>query len=143
MKGKCHVASTFGFKGWGAGKSAGLRANLPLSPALTPFLGENLVSEPTHEVANSKERELLSSGGCREQTLPTKLNRADLSDVGQKGPGDYDDREDEGPGGPPGLSAAPADPRHLRDRGWRRRCPSPARSARPRQSFETSPTPRP
>lgn len=34
---------------------------------------------------NSKERELLSSGGCREQTLPTKLNpNPDLSDVGKK-----------------------------------------------------------
>uniref|UniRef100_H0VZG2 Homeobox protein DBX1 n=1 Tax=Cavia porcellus TaxID=10141 RepID=H0VZG2_CAVPO len=45
---------------------------------------------------NSKERELLSSGGCREQTLPTKLNpHPDLSDVGQKGPAD--DEEDEGP----------------------------------------------
>ncbi|XP_012671080.1 homeobox protein DBX1-B-like [Clupea harengus] len=32
---------------------------------------------------NSKERELLSSGGCREQTLPTKMNpNPDLSDVG-------------------------------------------------------------
>uniref|UniRef100_A0A672GYN7 Homeobox domain-containing protein n=1 Tax=Salarias fasciatus TaxID=181472 RepID=A0A672GYN7_SALFA len=31
---------------------------------------------------NSKERELLSSGGCREQTLPTKANpHPDLSDV--------------------------------------------------------------
>ncbi|XP_054828958.1 homeobox protein DBX1 [Eublepharis macularius] len=35
---------------------------------------------------NSKERELLSSGGCREQTLPTKFNpHPDLSDVGKKG----------------------------------------------------------
>ncbi|TRY75977.1 hypothetical protein DNTS_010885 [Danionella cerebrum] len=34
---------------------------------------------------NSKERELLSSGGCREQTLPTKMNpNPDLSDVGKK-----------------------------------------------------------
>ncbi|XP_010881504.2 homeobox protein DBX1-B [Esox lucius] len=34
---------------------------------------------------NSKERELLSSGGCREQTLPTKTNpHPDLSDVGKK-----------------------------------------------------------
>lgn len=34
---------------------------------------------------NSKERELLSSGGCREQTLPTKTNpNPDLSDVGIK-----------------------------------------------------------
>eukprot|EP00062_Callorhinchus_milii_P003808 gi/632941788/ref/XP_007886054.1/ PREDICTED: homeobox protein DBX1 [Callorhinchus milii] len=36
---------------------------------------------------NSKERELLSAGGCREQTLPTKLNpHPDLSDVGKKSP---------------------------------------------------------
>ncbi|XP_055049233.2 homeobox protein DBX1-B isoform X1 [Misgurnus anguillicaudatus] len=34
---------------------------------------------------NCKERELLSSGGCREQTLPTKMNpNPDLSDVGMK-----------------------------------------------------------
>ncbi|KAJ8252079.1 hypothetical protein COCON_G00213910 [Conger conger] len=38
---------------------------------------------------NSKERELLSSGGCREQTLPTKMNpHPDLSDVGKKSSGD-------------------------------------------------------
>ncbi|XP_019731936.1 homeobox protein DBX1-A [Hippocampus comes] len=42
---------------------------------------------------NSKERELLSSGGCREQTLPTKANpHPDLSDVGKKS---EDDEEDE------------------------------------------------
>ncbi|MEE6498961.1 hypothetical protein FKM82_003257 [Ascaphus truei] len=36
---------------------------------------------------NSKERELLSSGGCREQTLPNKFNpHPDLSDVGKKSP---------------------------------------------------------
>lgn len=34
---------------------------------------------------NSKERELLSAGGCREQTLPTKFNpNPDLSDVRKK-----------------------------------------------------------
>ncbi|KAG7467927.1 hypothetical protein MATL_G00137390 [Megalops atlanticus] len=34
---------------------------------------------------NSKERELLSSGGCREQTLPTKMNpHPDLSDVAKR-----------------------------------------------------------
>ncbi|ELW67364.1 Homeobox protein DBX1 [Tupaia chinensis] len=68
---------------------------------------------------NSKERELLSSGGCREQTLPTKLNpHPDLSDVGQKGPGDDDDEDDdEGPGSPhQSLSYhASGEPRHLRD----------------------------
>lgn len=59
---------------------------------------------------NSKERELLSSGGCREQTLPTKLNpHPDLSDVGQKGPGD---EEEDNPGARLAYHA-PADPRHL------------------------------
>ncbi|XP_042547722.1 homeobox protein DBX1 [Dipodomys spectabilis] len=57
---------------------------------------------------NSKERELLSSGGCREQTLPTKLNpHPDLSDVGQKGPGD-DEEEDERPDSHPHRLAYPA-----------------------------------
>ncbi|OCT83606.1 homeobox protein DBX1-like [Xenopus laevis] len=38
---------------------------------------------------NSKERELLSSGGCREQTLPTKFNpHPDLSDVLKKSSGE-------------------------------------------------------
>ncbi|XP_018410736.1 PREDICTED: homeobox protein DBX1 [Nanorana parkeri] len=41
---------------------------------------------------NSKERELLSSGGCREQTLPTKFNpNPDLSDVGKKSSEGEDD----------------------------------------------------
>ncbi|XP_056135155.1 homeobox protein DBX1-A [Lampris incognitus] len=46
---------------------------------------------------NSKERELLSSGGCREQTLPTKTNpHPDLSDVGKKSSADEEeDEEDE------------------------------------------------
>ncbi|XP_067104728.1 homeobox protein DBX1-A [Osmerus mordax] len=43
---------------------------------------------------NSKERELLSSGGCREQTLPTKTNpHPDLSDVGKKSSAEEDDEE--------------------------------------------------
>ncbi|XP_021497902.1 homeobox protein DBX1 [Meriones unguiculatus] len=59
---------------------------------------------------NSKERELLSSGGCREQTLPTKLNpHPDLSDVGQKGHGD----EEEDSPGPCLAFHEPPDPRHL------------------------------
>ena len=38
---------------------------------------------------NSKERELLSTGGCRQQTLPAKTNpHPDLTDVGGGG-GDY------------------------------------------------------
>uniref|UniRef100_A0A8C3Q3W7 Uncharacterized protein n=1 Tax=Geospiza parvula TaxID=87175 RepID=A0A8C3Q3W7_GEOPR len=41
---------------------------------------------------NSKERELLSSGGCREQTLPTKFNpHPDLSDVGKKCSGEEEE----------------------------------------------------
>lgn len=44
---------------------------------------------------NSKERELLSAGGCREQTLPTKTNpHPDLSDVGKKSSEEDDDEED-------------------------------------------------
>ncbi|KAJ3592782.1 hypothetical protein NHX12_005121 [Muraenolepis orangiensis] len=45
---------------------------------------------------NSKERELLSSGGCREQTLPTKTNpHPDLSDVGKKSSADEEEEEEE------------------------------------------------
>ncbi|KAI4830185.1 hypothetical protein KUCAC02_001835 [Chaenocephalus aceratus] len=44
---------------------------------------------------NSKERELLSSGGCREQTLPTKANpHPDLSDVGKKSSAEEDEEEE-------------------------------------------------
>lgn len=83
---------------------------------------------------NSKERELLSSGGCREQTLPTKLNpHPDLSDVGQKGPRD-DEEEDEAPGSPRRRLAyrASPEPPHLRDpRLEGRMPPSPAHSGSP------------
>uniref|UniRef100_A0A1A8UMR0 Homeobox domain-containing protein n=2 Tax=Nothobranchius TaxID=28779 RepID=A0A1A8UMR0_NOTFU len=45
---------------------------------------------------NSKERELLSSGGCREQTLPTKANpHPDLSDVGKKSSAEDEELEEE------------------------------------------------
>lgn len=45
---------------------------------------------------NSKERELLSSGGCREQTLPTKANpHPDLSDVGKKSSAEDEEEEEE------------------------------------------------
>ncbi|KAM6979922.1 homeobox protein DBX1-A [Aplochiton taeniatus] len=45
---------------------------------------------------NSKERELLSSGGCREQTLPTKANpHPDLSDVGKKSEAEDDEEEED------------------------------------------------
>lgn len=83
---------------------------------------------------NSKERELLSSGGCREQTLPTKLNpHPDLSDVGQKGPGD-DEEDDEGRGSPRHrlVYHASPDPRHLRvERLEGPLPPSPAHSGSP------------
>lgn len=83
---------------------------------------------------NSKERELLSSGGCREQTLPTKLNpHPDLSDVGQKGHGD-DEEEDERPGSPHHRLAyhASPDPRHVRDPRLQVPLPaSPAHSSSP------------
>ena len=44
---------------------------------------------------NSKERELLASGGTREQTLPNKNNpHPDLTDVGDAGePAEEPDRE--------------------------------------------------
>lgn len=63
------------FKGWGAGKDGGEGSALASALACShPFApGENLVSEPTHEVANSKD-----AGSClaeaAEQTLPTKLS---------------------------------------------------------------------
>ncbi|KAF7475522.1 Hypothetical predicted protein [Marmota monax] len=83
---------------------------------------------------NSKERELLSSGGCREQTLPTKLNpHPDLSDVGQKGHGD-DEEEDERLGSPRHRLAyhVPPDPRHVRDPRLQGPLPaSPAHSTSP------------
>ncbi|KAM6158679.1 homeobox protein DBX1 [Rhynchocyon petersi] len=83
---------------------------------------------------NSKERELLSSGGCREQTLPTKLNpHPDLSDVGQKGPGDDED-EEEGPASPHHRLAyrVSPDPGHLRDPRLEGPLPvSPAHSSSP------------
>ncbi|XP_004642758.1 homeobox protein DBX1 [Octodon degus] len=79
---------------------------------------------------NSKERELLSSGGCREQTLPTKLNpHPDLSDVGQKGPADDDD-PDACPGSPRPRLAFRVSPNSRR--------PSPARSGSPSKPSDFS-----
>ncbi|XP_051993698.1 homeobox protein DBX1-A-like [Xyrauchen texanus] len=54
---------------------------------------------------NSKERELLSAGGCREQTLPTKTNpHPDLSDVGKKCSEDDEDEDDDACGDSPHTS---------------------------------------
>ncbi|XP_051997652.1 homeobox protein DBX1-A [Xyrauchen texanus] len=54
---------------------------------------------------NSKERELLSTGGCREQTLPTKTNpNPDLSDVGKKCSEDDEDVEEDACGDSPRTS---------------------------------------
>uniref|UniRef100_A0A672HE45 Developing brain homeobox 1 n=1 Tax=Salarias fasciatus TaxID=181472 RepID=A0A672HE45_SALFA len=59
---------------------------------------------------NSKERELLSSGGCRQQTLPTKTNpHPDLSDVG----GAFQHRLSPEPRPPLHLSPEPRPPLHL------------------------------
>ncbi|XP_072841990.2 homeobox protein DBX1 [Pogona vitticeps] len=92
---------------------------------------------------NSKERELLSSGGCREQTLPTKFNpHPDLSDVGKKGSGE----EDEEASSP----LCPANPRHplnyhqalehphLRDRLDSQMLPSPTHSSSPSKPSDFS-----
>ncbi|XP_038859626.1 homeobox protein DBX1-A-like [Salvelinus namaycush] len=69
---------------------------------------------------NSKERELLSSGGCREQTLPTKTNpHPDLSDVGKKSSAEEDEMEEDpfGARGAPGLCHSPAAGHELSNSG--------------------------
>uniref|UniRef100_A0A8C9N479 Developing brain homeobox 1 n=1 Tax=Serinus canaria TaxID=9135 RepID=A0A8C9N479_SERCA len=83
---------------------------------------------------NSKERELLSSGGCREQTLPTKFNpHPDLSDVGKKFP--------------PVCPPSPQHPLtyhqspehlHLRDRLDSQMSPSPSHSSSPSKPSDFS-----
>ncbi|XP_042738674.1 LOW QUALITY PROTEIN: homeobox protein DBX1 [Lagopus leucura] len=91
---------------------------------------------------NSKERELLSSGGCREQTLPTKFNpHPDLSDVGKKCSGE-EEEEEEGPmAAPPSprhpLPYHPA-PQHLRDRLGPQTPPSPSHSSSPSKPSDCS-----
>ncbi|XP_048804862.1 homeobox protein DBX1 [Lagopus muta] len=91
---------------------------------------------------NSKERELLSSGGCREQTLPTKFNpHPDLSDVGKKCSGE-EEEEEEGPMAcPPSprhpLPYHPA-PQHLRDRLGPQTPPSPSHSSSPSKPSDCS-----
>ncbi|XP_070617904.1 homeobox protein DBX1 [Erythrolamprus reginae] len=95
---------------------------------------------------NSKERELLSSGGCREQTLPTKFNpHPDLSDVGKKGIGE---EEEEAAAAVPSLY--PVSPRHSlvchqstdhthqRDRMDSQMFPSPTHSSSPSKPSDFS-----
>ncbi|KAF7251747.1 Homeobox protein DBX1 [Varanus komodoensis] len=92
---------------------------------------------------NSKERELLSSGGCREQTLPTKFNpHPDLSDVGKKGSG-----EEEEEAASPHCPASPRHPlsyhqsterSHLRDRLDSPMLPSPTHSSSPSKPSDFS-----
>ncbi|XP_010899462.2 homeobox protein DBX1-A [Esox lucius] len=70
---------------------------------------------------NSKERELLSSGGCREQTLPTKTNpHPDLSDVGKKSSAEEEDEMEDDPfgvRGATGLCHSPTAVRELSNSG--------------------------
>ncbi|NWW85189.1 DBX1 protein, partial [Rhynochetos jubatus] len=92
---------------------------------------------------NSKERELLSSGGCREQTLPTKFNpHPDLSDVGKKCSGEEEEEEV-----PPMCPPSPQHPLtyhqspehlHLRDRLDSQMSPSPSHSSSPSKPSDFS-----
>ncbi|NXP15914.1 DBX1 protein, partial [Thinocorus orbignyianus] len=92
---------------------------------------------------NSKERELLSSGGCREQTLPTKFNpHPDLSDVGKKCSGEEEEEEV-----PPVCSPSPRHPLtyhqspehlHLQDRLDSQMSPSPSHSSSPSKPSDFS-----
>ncbi|KFP68995.1 Homeobox protein DBX1, partial [Cariama cristata] len=94
---------------------------------------------------NSKERELLSSGGCREQTLPTKFNpHPDLSDVGKKCSGEEEEEEEEVP---PMCPPSPRHPLtyhqspehlHLRDRPDSQMSPSPSHSSSPSKPSDFS-----
>ncbi|OXB74364.1 UNVERIFIED_CONTAM: hypothetical protein H355_002429 [Colinus virginianus] len=93
---------------------------------------------------NSKERELLSSGGCREQTLPTKFNpHPDLSDVGKKCSGEEEEEEEEeGPMACPPSPRHPLPyhlaPQHLRDRLGPQTPPSPSHSSSPSKPSDCS-----
>ncbi|KFR11814.1 Homeobox protein DBX1, partial [Opisthocomus hoazin] len=92
---------------------------------------------------NSKERELLSSGGCREQTLPTKFNpHPDLSDVGKKCSAEEEEEEV-----PPACPPSPRHPLtyhqspehlHLRDRLDSQMSPSPSHSSSPSKPSDFS-----
>nr|XP_047906003.1 homeobox protein DBX1 [Anser cygnoides] len=93
---------------------------------------------------NSKERELLSSGGCREQTLPTKFNpHPDLSDVGKKCAGEEEEEEE----APTTCLPSPRHPLsyhqspehlHLRDRLDSQLPPSPSHSSSPSKPSDFS-----
>ncbi|XP_008639128.1 PREDICTED: homeobox protein DBX1 [Corvus brachyrhynchos] len=93
---------------------------------------------------NSKERELLSSGGCREQTLPTKFNpHPDLSDVGKKCSGEEEEEEEVRPVCPPSprhpLTYHPSPEHlHLRDRLDSQMSPSPSHSSSPSKPSDFS-----
>ncbi|NXR56197.1 DBX1 protein, partial [Hippolais icterina] len=95
---------------------------------------------------NSKERELLSSGGCREQTLPTKFNpHPDLSDVGKKCSGEEEEEEEEEvpPVCPPSPQHAltyhqSPEHLHLRDRLDSQMSPSPSHSSSPSKPSDFS-----
>lgn len=92
---------------------------------------------------NSKERELLSSGGCREQTLPTKFNpHPDLSDVGKKGSGEEEEEAASllcpvSPRHSLTYHQSPAHP-HLRDRLDSQMLPSPTHSSSPSKPSDFS-----
>lgn len=93
---------------------------------------------------NSKERELLSSGGCREQTLPTKFNpHPDLSDVGKKCSGEEEEEEEATPACPPSprhsLTYHPSPEHlHLRDRLDSHMSPSLSHSSSPSKPSDFS-----
>lgn len=73
------------------------RHNLPHSPSSPRPQVKIWFQNRRMKWRNSKERELLSTGGCREQTLPTKTNpHPDLSDVGKKSSAEDDDEEELG-----------------------------------------------
>nr|XP_056707752.1 homeobox protein DBX1 [Euleptes europaea] len=93
---------------------------------------------------NSKERELLSSGGCREQTLPTKFNpHPDLSDVGKKGSGEEEEETASHlcPASPRHTLTyhhQPTDHSHLRERLDSQMLPSPTHSCSPSKPSDFS-----
>ncbi|XP_019406806.1 PREDICTED: homeobox protein DBX1 [Crocodylus porosus] len=91
---------------------------------------------------NSKERELLSSGGCREQTLPTKFNpHPDLSDVGKKCSGEEEEEVSPlCPASPHHALTYHQSPEHihLRDRLDSHMSPSPSHSSSPSKPSDFS-----